>query len=94
MRDALKNRKVQIIGVIVMIPVLVVFAYGIYLANMGGKLPWQTDPTRIPVVAFEGLQTGPKIAVRAATPKTDTSASPVASPSAKSPGTPVATPSS
>ena len=64
MRNALKKRSVQIIGVIVMIPVLVIFAYAIYLANLGGKLPWQTDPTRIPVVAFEGLETGPKIAVR------------------------------
>jgi hypothetical protein len=92
MRDALKKRKVRIIGAIVMIPVLVVFGFGIYLASLAGELPWQTDPTRIPVVAFEGLQTGPKIAVRDATPKADTSASPVASPGPRSTGTPIATP--
>jgi hypothetical protein len=92
MRDALKKRRVRIISAIVMIPVAVVLGFGLYLANLAGELPWQTDPTRIPVVAFEGLQTGPKIATRAATPKAGTSASPVASSSVRSPGTPVATP--
>src|SRR5215213_10175598 len=79
MRDALKRRKVRIIGTIVLIPLLVAFGFGIYLANMAGELPWQSDPTRIPVVAFEGLDTGPKIAIRAATPASGGQATPVAS---------------
>ena len=29
--------------------------FGLYLANLAGELPWQEDPTRIPVVPFEGL---------------------------------------
>ena len=41
----------------IMILVALVFTaaiatYGIYLADMAGKLPWQVDPTRIPVTPF------------------------------------------
>jgi hypothetical protein len=95
MRDAPKNRRVRIIGAIVLIPLFVAFGFGIYMANMAGALPWQSDPTRIPVVAFEGLDTGPKIAIRAATPASSGQtgqSTPVASPRAASSGTPVATP--
>jgi hypothetical protein len=92
MRESMKKRKVRIIGPIVLIPLVLAFGFGIYLANMAGELPWQSDPTRIPVVAFEGLDTGAKIATRPATPKASGQATPVASPLAIASGTAVATP--
>ena len=31
---------------------LVSASYGFYVANEAGRLPWQVDPTRIPVTPF------------------------------------------
>jgi len=31
---------------------LVVGGYGMFLASEAGRLPWQVDPTRIPVTPF------------------------------------------
>jgi hypothetical protein len=35
--------------------VLVVGGYGMYLASEAGRLPWQVDPTRIPITPFADL---------------------------------------
>lgn len=87
MRNALRQRKVRIIGAIVMVPMLVVFGFGIYLASVAGELPWQTDPTRISgnLGAFEGLDVGTPRRTRAATPvgtpvATTIALSPIATP--------------
>lgn len=32
-----------------------VVAFAIYLASLTGSLPWQTDPTRIPITPFAGI---------------------------------------
>jgi hypothetical protein len=31
---------------------IVIAGYGVFLAGEAGQLPWQTDPTRIPVTPF------------------------------------------
>jgi hypothetical protein len=31
---------------------IVIAGYGVFLASEAGKLPWQVDPTRIPVTPF------------------------------------------
>jgi hypothetical protein len=37
------------------LPVLVVAGFGLYAASLTGDLPWQTDPTRIPVTPFADI---------------------------------------
>ena len=34
---------------------LVVGGYGMYLASLAGELPWQEEPTRIPVEPFADI---------------------------------------
>jgi hypothetical protein len=47
----------KIIATLILIPIGLVLAFSLYLANTAGELPWQTDPTRIPVVPFANLPT-------------------------------------
>lgn len=35
--------------------VLVILGFGIYLGSMAGALPWQAEPTRIPITPFAGI---------------------------------------
>jgi hypothetical protein len=86
MRSAIRGRRVRILGIVILVPVLAVFGSGIYLASLSGALPWQTDPTRIsegfaPFSGIEGFETPTQIPTRAASP-------PAATPSA---GTPTST---
>lgn len=79
MRRALQRRKVRTIGMIVLVPLLIAFGFGIYLASLAGELPWQSDPTRISgnIGAFEGLDVGTPRRTRAATPTGTSVASPI-----------------
>lgn len=45
------------IGVIALALVLIIAvgAYGTYLANEAGRLPWQEEPTRIPITPFADI---------------------------------------
>jgi len=54
-----KSRKRAIIATLVLIPIALVLFFSLYLANTAGELPWQTDPTRIPVTPFANLPTAP-----------------------------------
>ena len=56
-----KSRKRAIIATLVLIPIALVLFFSLYLANTAGELPWQTDPTRIPVTPFANLPTAPAI---------------------------------
>ena len=40
---------------IALVGFLFISGYTIYLAGAAGELPWQTDPTRIPVTPFSGF---------------------------------------
>ena len=50
------NRR-KIIATLVLIPIGLVLAFSLYLASTAGELPWQTDPTRIPITPFANLPT-------------------------------------
>jgi hypothetical protein len=52
-----------IVAVIVLL--FVVAGFGVYLASVAGALPWQTDPTRIPITPFADI---PGFSVPAASP--------------------------
>ncbi len=47
----------KIIATLVLIPIGLVLAFSLYLADTAGELPWQTDPTRIPITPFANLPT-------------------------------------
>ena len=34
---------------------LVAMSYGVFLASEAGRLPWQEDPTRIPITPFADI---------------------------------------
>ncbi len=53
------SRRRAIIATLVLIPIALVLFFGLYLANAAGELPWQADPTRIPVTPFANLPTAP-----------------------------------
>ena len=77
MRNAFRQRKVRIAAVAVLVPVLAIFAFGIYLASLAGDLPWQEDPTRIseelePFSGIEGFSAPTALPTRAATPRVGT----------------------
>ncbi len=58
-QNTTKSRKRAIIATLVLIPIGIVLFFGLYLANTAGELPWQEDPTRIPVTPFANLPTVP-----------------------------------
>jgi hypothetical protein len=94
MMSAFRRRKVQVVAIVVLVPVVVVFGFGLYLASLAGALPWQTDPTRIsqdiaPFSGIEGFSTPTRIPTRAARTA-------AATPAASSPkaGTPTSGPTS
>jgi hypothetical protein len=39
----------------VIVLLFVVAGFGVYLASGAGALPWQTDPTRIPITPFADI---------------------------------------
>lgn len=39
-------------GALLIVGLLIAGGFAFYLANAAGELPWQTDPTRIPVTPF------------------------------------------
>ncbi len=52
MRQALSHGWVRVVLVIGVLGVLIVGGLGLYLLNLAGELPWQVDPTRIPITPF------------------------------------------
>lgn len=53
------SRRRAIVATVVLIPIALVLFASLYLANQAGELPWQVDPTRIPVTPFANLPTAP-----------------------------------
>ena len=52
------RRRTLILVAAVLVPLLIVVAFGLSLAGTAGRLPWQTDPTRIPITPFADLPGG------------------------------------
>ena len=54
--DAERRRlRIVVIAVIVLAPLLLLAAWGLSLAGSAGFLPWQPEPTRIPITPFADL---------------------------------------
>ena len=63
--DAERRRRRNImIAVVVLVPLLILVAVALSLAGSAGVLPWQPEPTRIPITPFADLPSG----VRTGTP--------------------------
>jgi hypothetical protein len=50
-----RRRRNLIIAAAVLIPVLIVVIWALTVAGSAGFLPWQPEPTRIPVTPFADL---------------------------------------
>lgn len=50
-----RSKRTRIVVLLIAIPVAVIVGFGIYLASIAGELPWQEDPTRVPITPFAGI---------------------------------------
>jgi hypothetical protein len=50
-----RRRRTLVIAVIVLVPLLILAAWGLSVAGSAGVLPWQPEPTRIPITPFANL---------------------------------------
>ena len=50
-----RRRRTVMIAAIVLVPLLILAAWGLALAGSAGFLPWQPEPTRIPITPFADL---------------------------------------
>ena len=51
----MNHRSVRILGILVIVLVVAVAGFGLVLAGEAGRLPWQEDPTRIPITPFADI---------------------------------------
>jgi hypothetical protein len=49
------RRAKAILAAAIGVPAILIVAFAIYLASVAGELPWQEDPTRIPVTPFADI---------------------------------------
>jgi hypothetical protein len=65
MRRALSHGWVRLLFVVGVLGILIVIGFGVYLSSVAGDLPWQVEPTRIPITPFADAPgfTPPKIIV-------------------------------
>jgi hypothetical protein len=54
-----RRRRNLVIVAIVLIPIVILAIWGMTLAGSAGFLPWQPEPTRIPITPFADLPGGP-----------------------------------
>ncbi len=50
-----RSRRTRVMMVVIAIPAVVIIGFGIYIASLAGELPWQSDPTRVPITPFAGI---------------------------------------
>ncbi len=50
-----RHRWLTLLATTALILALIVGGYGMYLASVAGRLPWQEDPTRIPITPFADI---------------------------------------
>jgi hypothetical protein len=82
-----RHRWLSFIGAIILAFVIFTGGFGIYLADEAGKLPWQEDPTRIPVVPFEGIPGfGAPTAIPTSEPAANSASEPTSVPTEESTG--------
>jgi hypothetical protein len=52
MKRIQQHRLLMSVIMLALVLTIIVAGYGVFLAGEAGKLPWQVDPTRIPVTPF------------------------------------------
>ena len=55
MGEGPRRRRTLLIALVVVVPLLVLAAWGLTVAGSAGVLPWQPEPTRIPITPFADL---------------------------------------
>jgi hypothetical protein len=50
------HRWLSAVGAVVLVLAVAVLGMGIYVAALAGDLPWQAEPTRIPITPFAGIE--------------------------------------
>jgi hypothetical protein len=50
-----RRRTLIIVALVVLVPLVLLAAWGLSLAGSAGYLPWQPEPTRIPITPFANL---------------------------------------
>ncbi|MDP9473656.1 MAG: hypothetical protein M3Q71_23850 [Chloroflexota bacterium] len=50
-----RRRWLTLLATIALIAALAIGGYGMYLGSVAGRLPWQEDPTRIPITPFADI---------------------------------------
>ena len=50
-----RHRWLRLLAVAALLVVLVIGGFGTYLAGEAGRLPWQEEPTRIPITPFADI---------------------------------------
>ena len=55
MNRAVRHRSVRILGVVAILIMVAIAVFGLFLAGEAGRLPWQEDPTRIPITPFADI---------------------------------------
>ncbi len=50
-----RSRLRMAVALVILVPMLLIGGFAFYVASEAGELPWQEDPTAIPVVPFGGL---------------------------------------
>lgn len=69
MRRSRRSRLRTVVALVILVPLLLIGGFAFYVASEAGELPWQEDPTAIPVVPFGGLDsTGQPLATETPTP--------------------------
>jgi hypothetical protein len=52
-----RRRRNIIIGLVVLVPLVILAAWGMSVAGSAGMLPWQPEPTRVAITPFADLPT-------------------------------------
>lgn len=55
MDTELRRRRILVAVAAVLIPLLILGLIGLFMAGSAGVLPWQPEPTRIPITPFADL---------------------------------------
>ena len=55
MQQSRRRRLRTVVAIVVLVPLMFIGGFVFYVASEAGELPWQEDPTAIPVVPFGGL---------------------------------------
>lgn len=55
MGDGLRRRRYVITAAVILVPLLILAAWGLAFAGSVGMLPWQPEPTRIAITPFADL---------------------------------------